>query len=284
MAVVSIGAFAAARIASNSAEPQEVAVIDQEEPEVSEAPKDSQSAEETEGSEGEDSQPVEEAEEEVSYSYIFSNMPVAAYEITGLGVGRFESVNEEEIYVDALFGDGGFYYDDPFVRLTPGENTFVLFCTYLMYEVNEEGYYSRISDITTIHSPSGSSQWEAIEYQCLLGLYYTFGDYSALYRMDANTYGYNEETYGGRINSVFFADDKKAKFDEIYHPDSPQNDAIYVVELKTYPDQVGYEDIDTVLAALINTFELHGATSVKEIPVEEALERCNVVVSEGDAD
>ena len=41
-----------------------------------------------------------EPEEEIPISFIFSHMPVAAYEVTGLGVGRFESVFEEEIYVE----------------------------------------------------------------------------------------------------------------------------------------------------------------------------------------
>ena len=295
MAVVGIGAFVATRIASNSTEPQEVATIEgvnnQDETESPSdesgaqdvAEEDSQPVEGTEGSEGENSQPAEEAEEEAIVSYIFSDMPVTAYEVTGLGVGRFESVNEGEVY-DEL---DDMYLNSPFVRLTPGENTFVVFCTHVMYG-NEDGHDVRLSEDTTIHSPSGSSQWEAITYTCLPSSFKTLGDFSVLYRMDTNTeyttYAYSEETSGGGFNSAFYPNEEHVTFAEIYHPDSLQNDAIYVVRLETYLGSISSSEIDTVLARLIKTFEDLGATSVKEIPVEEALERCNVVVSEGDAD
>ena len=285
VAVVSIGAFVATRIASNSVEPQEVAVIDQEEPEVSK--EDSQPAEETEGSEGEDSQSDEEAEEEVSfpYSYIFSDMPVAAYEITGLGVGRFESVNEEMIYFkgDTIYfegeDEGGYNFGNyPFIRLTPGENTFVLFCM----QGDEEGVMDMSA--ATIHSPSGSSQWEAITYSSE-PYGYTFGDFTNIQRARKP---YNEEDDDGSVYSYFIPFMKMLAFAEIYHPDSPQDDTIYVIEVNMYPDDVvsawsaSYDGIDDYLAELINVFEELGATSVEEISVEEALERYNIVVSEGD--
>ena len=288
VAVVSIGAFAAARIASNSAEPQEVADIDQEEPEVSE--EDSQFAEETEGSEGEDSQQDEEVEEKVSfpYSYIFSDMPIAAYEITGLGVGRFESVNEEMIYIkedDTLYfegeDEGGYNFGNyPFIRVTPGENTFVLFC--MQGDEGRDMYQSE----TTIHSPSGSSQWEAIRYRSE-SYGYRFRDLTDIVRDKKPS---SEEEYDGSVYSYFFPFMKMLAFDEIYHPDSPQDDTIYVIEVNVYPDDVvsawsaSYDGIDDYLAELINVFEELGATDVKEISVEEALERYNIMVSEGDAD
>lgn len=263
-------------------------IIDQEEPEVSEAPKeDSQSAEETEGSEGEDAQSDEEAEEEVSfpYSYIFSDMPVAAYEITGLGVGRFESVNEEMIYFkgETIYfegeDEGGYNFGNyPFIRLTPGENTFVLFCM----QGDEEGVMDMSA--ATIHSPSGSSQWEAITYTSE-PMGYTFGDFTNIERARNP---FNEEKHDGSVYSYFIPFMEMFAFAEIYHPDSPQDDTIYVIGVNVYSDDVvsswseSYDEIDDYLARLINTFEGLGATDVKEISVEEALERCNVVVSEGE--
>ena len=294
MAVVGIGAFVATRIVSNSTEPQEVATIEgvnnQDETESPSdesgaqdvAEEDSQPVEGTEGSEGENSQPAEEAEEEAIVSYIFSDMPVTAYEVTGLGVGRFESVNEGEVY-DEL---DDMYLNSPFVRLTPGENTFVLFC---MQRFEDDEGYSLPS--ATIHSPSGSSQWEAITYEHpYIYTFKTLGDFSVLVRQDTNseykTYVYNEETLDGGFIGVADPTSQWIEFAEIYHPDSPQDDTIYVIQAYAFPGakEAGYDIIENVFARMANTFEELGATSVKEIPVEEALERCNVVVSEGDAD
>lgn len=294
VAFVGIGAFVATQIVSNSAEPQGPSAIeevfDQEEPEASETPEeDSQYAEETEGSEGEDSQFAEEAEEEVSfpYSYIFSDMPIAAYEITGLGVGRFESVNEEMIYFkgDTIYfegeDEGGYNFGNyPFIRRTPGENTFVLFCM----QGDEEGVMEKSA--ATIHSPSGSSQWEAITYTSE-PISYTLGDFTNITRARKPI---NEEDDDGSVYSYFIPFMEMFAFAEIYHSDSPQDDTIYVIEVNVYSDDVvsswseSYDEIDDYLARLINVFEGLGATSVEEIPVEEALERYNIVVSEGDAD
>lgn len=283
VAIVGLGAFAAAQIGSGSAELQEPPaieeVIDQEEPEAPE--EDSQLADGTEDSEGEDSQPVEEAEEEASISYIFSHMPVAAYEVTGLGVGRVESVNEGEIYYEL----GDYYFNAPLVRLTPGENTFVLFCIrgdVEVRDVDEWGGYVTIG--ATIHSPSGSSQWEAITYACMEIDPQTLGDFSTLERHDTGDYYvYDEETYDGRILSDVDPWLKWIEFAEIYHPDSPQDDTIYAIAVEAYYYGDDYDEIDNFVARMVEAFEDLGATAVKEIPVEEALERCNVVVSEGDA-
>ena len=288
--VVGLGVFGAIQIASNSAESQEAAVIedvtDQEEPEASDAPEgDSQSAEGTEGSEGEDSQSDEEAEEEVSfsYSYIFSDMPIAAYEVTGLGVGRFESVNEEMIYFkgDTIYfegeDEGGYCFGNyPFIRRTPGENTFVLFCM----QGDEEGMLNMLS-ATTIHSPSGSSQWEAITYTSE-PYSYTFGSFSSITRARNP---FNEEKYDRSLCSYFDPVSTIFGFAEIYHPDSPQDDTIYVIEVNehAYAVSEGYDEIDKILARMVNVFEELGATDVKEIPVEEALAKYNVVISEGAA-
>ena len=243
-----------------------------------------QSLDGTEGSEGEDSQSVKEADEKASISYIFSHMPVAAYEVTGLGVGRFESVYEGEFYSEEYDG----YFSGPLVRLTPGENTFVLFCipgdvdTVWTESIWGDGWYSNIG--AAIHSPSGSSQWEAITYTCSDGIIPDVEGFSKFMREDTSDYYvYNEETYDGRIFSLVDPWLKWIRFAEIYHPDAQQDDSIYAIEVEAYPESEDYEEVYDVLARMINAFEDLGATAVKEIPVEEALKRCNAVVSEGGA-
>lgn len=239
------------------------------------------------GTEGEKSQSVGEAEEEASISYIFSHMPVAAYEVTGLGVGRFESVYEEEFY----FEEYNEYFSGPLVRLTPGENTFIIFCipgdvdTVWTESIWGDGYGWDSPIGATIHSPSGSGQWEAITYTCSDGVIPDIEGFSKFMREDTSDYYvYNEETYDGRIFSLVDPWLKWIRFAEIYHPDAQQNDAIFAIEVEAYPDSEDYEEVDDVLARMINAFEDLGATNVMEIPVEKALEKCNVVVSEGDAD
>ena len=225
-----------------------------------------------------------EQEEEAVISYIFSHMPVTAYEVTGLGVGRFESIHDEEVFIefeDGDDGDGeGYYTNPPYVRLTPGENTFILFCIPGDVELTlyENGGFSTIG--AAIHSPSGSSQWEAITYECdMYGP--TLEGFAVLPRHDNENY--NEETYDGRTDTLVDPLNSWLQFAEIYHPDAQQNDAIYVVEVYGYPDtEIDYLQIDSILAHVIDVFEDHGATAVKEISVEEALERCHVVVSESD--
>lgn len=300
VAVVGIGAFVATRIASNSAEPQEVSTIeDVNNQEETESPSDEsgtqdpaeedlQLAEGAEGSEGEDSQFAEEAEEEEEEGpifYIFSHMPIAAYEVTGLGVGRFESVWEEEIFVEYEGGEGGFYFNDPFIRLTPGENTFVIFCIPGDVELTlyENGGFSTKG--AAIHSPSESGQWEAITYKCSDGYIPELEGFSKLLRRETDAYAYDEETREGRIRSIIDPVQAWIQFAEIYHPDAPQNDAIYVIEAYGYPDaQADFLKLDGILAHLATTFEDLGATSVREIPVEKALKRCHASVAEGDAD
>ncbi|MBD5460081.1 MAG: hypothetical protein HDR26_03940 [Lachnospiraceae bacterium] len=137
----------------------------------------------------------------------------------------------------------------------------------------EEVYIST----TAIQSPSGSGQWEAVRYSCLDG-YIEMVNFSLLTRQDADTY--DEETYGGRFYGLIDYWMKWICFSEIYHPDAPQNDAIYVIDAIAFSYEGVQDDMDDVLAGMVETFERLGATSVEEIPVEEALERCNVVVSE----
>ena len=231
---------------------------------------------------------AEPEEEEAPISFIFSDMPVAAYEVTGLGVGRFESILDEDIFIEwkdvleeweDMEGEG-YYAHYPYVRLTPGENTFVIFCIPGDVELTFDEYGGFVARGATIHSPSGSGQWEAITYVCnMYGP--TLEGFAILSRYDNENY--NEETYDGRTDTLVDPLNSWLQFAEIYHPDAQQNDAIYVVEVYGYPDSTeDYLQIDGILAHVIDVFEDHGATTVKEIPVEEALERCHVVVSESD--
>lgn len=177
----------------------------------------------------------------------------------------------------------------PLVRLTPGENTFVIFCIPGDAETTwrEDGAYSTVG--ANIHSPSGSSQWEAITYFSSDSSQETEG-FALLERRDTNnseydTYAYDEETFDGRTFSLNDPWMKWIRFAEIYHPDAQQDDTIYAIEVMAYPPEFGdYEEIDIVLERLVNTFEDLGATNVQEIFVEEALKRFHIIVSEEDAD
>lgn len=102
--------------------------------------------------------------------------------------------------------------------------------------------------------------------------------------MKSDYYVYDEETYDGRTESLVDPWLNWIRFAEIYHSDAQKDDTIYVIEVEASgSEEDGYDQMDNVLASMIMTFEELGATNVKEISVEEALERCNVVVSESDA-
>lgn len=236
---------------------------------------DSQSAEEPEDSVQETSQPTEEADEEsdeeASTSYIFSDMPVAAYEVTGLGVGRSESIYEEDIV------DGSNVYHIPLVKLTPGENTFILFCM----EGDDAGEYS--VSASAIQSPSGSSKWEAVTYTCLDMLIDPVPEgCSILARQETDKYAYDEATYSGCFFSLVDPWLDWIRFAEIYHSDAQQDDTIYVIDVAPSIYDEEYDDVDEMLAGMEHAFDVLGG-KLKEIPVEEALKRCSVTVSEGGA-
>lgn len=242
-----------------------------------ESPTDSQPTEapqsteaETQGTSEESPQPTEEPEE-VTASYIFSDMPIAAYEVTGLGLGPNEAFYNERI-IDAE--DGYDYGIVQFVRLTPDENTRILFC----FEGADENSY--MSD-ATVHSPSGVGQWEANQYTCLDYFVNPMPEgYSELTR---SGYHYKEESDGGEFQSMIDAWRKWILFAELYHPDAPQEDTIYVIQAVPYAYDENYDKAEEVAGSLAEAFERLGAT-LNEIPVEEALERCNAVVSEEGAD
>lgn len=229
---------------------------------------DSQSTEEGTESTAEESQPIE---EEADYSYIFSDMPIAAYEVTGLGVGL-----DAEVYTENIIDpeDGYDFGVVPLVKLD-SSNTFVIFC--LLGTQDEESYIST----ATIHSPSGSSPWEANEYTCSDGMIpevegYTCGSPCLM------KYGYNndEEDWDGCFESLIDPWTEYIRFAEIYHPDAPQEDTIYVIEALAWIGDEDYDEPEEVTAAMVSIFEHIGATNVQEIPVEEALERFNIIVSE----
>ena len=125
-------------------------------------------------------------------------MPVAAYEVTGLGIGRFESVYEEHI-IDEDGYDNGII---PLIRLTPGENTFVLFC--IPGDPDEvvtgdwDSLWAYVS-LATIHSPSGSGLWEATTYTSRDMYIPETEGFSSFTRAET---GYNEETYDAHIDTL----------------------------------------------------------------------------------
>lgn len=239
------------------------------------SPAESQPAEEE--SEGETeavSQSAEDsAEEEAaddSASYIFTEMPIAAYEVTGLKVGPDETFYDEPIEED---------FKIPFVEL--GDNTFILYCLPGGDQADEngDGDGNGISRLAAIQSPSGSGSWEAHTY--------TTGDYSDEYvpegysrfsRYEYEEYGdFTEETYDGRFSSWVDPWLNYIRFCEISHPDALQADTIYAIEIATISE--ADKDQEAMLSAVTAAFEEGGAT-LSEILVEDALARNNIVVSE----
>ena len=105
-------------------------------------------AEQTKAPEEETTQP---SEEPVEVRYIFSDRPLAAYEVTGLDLKNVYDGN----YTEA---DGSDYGPLPIAKLTPGENPFIIFC--MPAEDNPD--YPR--SVATVRSPAGSGQWEGMAY------------------------------------------------------------------------------------------------------------------------
>lgn len=223
-----------------------------------------------EGSESteEETESTVEEETSVSASYIFSDMPIAAYEITGLGVGP-----DAEVYAENIIDpeDGYDMGVVPLVKLDPS-NTFILFCI----QGADEDYIS----VATIHSPSGSSQWEANRYTCLDVAVPEIEGYSSGFTCLTKQGIYDEERLSGSIESIVDPWTEYIRFAEIYHLDAPQKDTIYVIEVVPYLYDENYDEVGEVMTAMASTFEHMGATNVQEIPVEEALEKCNIIVSE----
>ena len=243
-----------------------------------ESPADSQPTEtpqstevETQDSVEESPQPTEEPEEEVSASWIFSEMPIAAFEITGWGAGPDIPVYDEHV-IDPEDGyDYGVYQ---YVQLTPSENTFVLYCFSGGDDLDNEKYGISLS---AIHSPSGSSPWEGNYYSCFDG---GIDLVPEGWVWIEKYYGGLSEKGGGQFISLVDPWTKYIRFSEIFHSDAPQPDTIYAIEVTTFMgSQDEYEVEENVVSAMVEAFEERGAT-VQEIPVEDALARNNIIVSE----
>ena len=225
----------------------------------------------TQGPGGSTSQPTEEPKDEppqpteepqATVSYIFSARPVAAFEVTGLDL---HSIYDEP-YTDA----DGHTYELPIVKLTPGENSFIIFCMQADFETMGEGFAS------TVHSPAGSSPWEAQIYSCFDVIIDPVPEGYAL--LQRGYYSYNEEAYSGGYDSLMDAILHYISFSELYHPDAARNDSICVVDIAPFPGFPGLDTIEGVAAAVADTFTDLGAAA-KQIPVDEALARCHIEVS-----
>lgn len=231
--------------------------------------------EETDGSTEEDSQSTEESEdsaeeepEENTASYIFSQMPVAAYEVKGWKIGP----DEEDLYRDDT-DDGDYML---FMELTSDEeNTFILYCLPGGDQSDGRKEYG-VSQSAAIQSPAGSSLWEAHTY--------TTGDYHDMYvpegcsrfsRMRSSDF--SEETYEGRFGSMVDPWTIYIRFSEIFHPDAPEKDTIYAIEIVSI-NEASYDEA-AIVSAMIKSFEWGGAT-LSEISVEDALAKDNIIVAE----
>lgn len=226
----------------------------------------------TESTAGDASQPTEEAEEEAECSYIFSDMPIAAYEITGWGVDPDIPVYDKNI-IDPE--DGYDYGVMEYVQLTPSENTFVLYCFSGGDDSNNGADYG--VSLSTVHSPSGSSPWEANYYSCLDG-----GEdlVPEGWVWIVKYYGGISEADGGRFISMVDPWHYYIRFSEIFHSDASEPDTIHVIEVETFVDyHDGHETEEDVILKMIAAFEERGAT-VKEISVEEAMAKDKIIVAE----
>ena len=220
-------------------------------------------AEQTRAPEGEGPQPTEGPAAETA-SYIFSDRPAAAYEVTGLDLQNIYDGH----YIDADGYDNGTL---PLVKLTPGENSFIIFC--MLGDENEPDTYKSIS---TVRSPAGSGKWEARTYSCLDILVDPVPEGCAL--LEREDYIYTEEDYGGRFTSLLDPWLDWILFAEIYHPDAPQDDAVYAITVMPYSFDEDHDELDEVLASVVNSFAALGGAAA-EIPLDEALARCRVEVS-----
>lgn len=215
-------------------------------------------------------QPAEPTQpEETPVSYIFSDMPIAAYEVTGLSVGLDAEVNQENIYeprIDDYIGAV------PLVKLDPSKS-FLLICT-LRTEGDEYD-----PSIVKIHSPEGSGPWSATLYGCHDNSFPEIEGYSSGYPAlsKESSYTYTEADKDGSFYSLNDPWTQFIDFVEIWHPGA--SDAIHVIEIKTYDYDDTFDEISENQAALVETLKALGATDVREVPVEEALTRCNIVVS-----
>ena len=219
------------------------------------------------------SQPTENAgdetpqptEEPAAVNFIFSARPVAAYEVTGLDLKNVYEGN----YIDKAGDDFGPIH---FVKLTPGENSFILFCIYSDDE-------SMLHSGATIHSPAGSSRWEGKTYSCFDTIIDNLPEGYTLLEKNFwdGEYVFNEAQVGGEYYSTLDVWLNWIQFAELYHPDAAQDDSIYVIDVIPYSEMEEFDTVEECLGSLVKTFAGLGATAT-EIPVDEALARCHIEV------
>ena len=216
-------------------------------------------AQPTENAGTEAPQPMEEPPAAVNF--IFSARPVAAYEVTGFDL--------HSIYDEPYTDSEGHTYELPIVKLTPGENSFIIFCMQADFETLGDGFTA------TVRSPAGSSRWEAQIYSCFDVIIDPVPEGYAL--LQRGYYSYDEEAYGGGYDSLMDPALHYISFSELYHPDAAQNDSICVVDVAPFPGLPGIDTIEGAAAAVADTFVELGGTAI-QIPVDEALAMCHVEV------
>ena len=221
--------------------------------------------EQTKDPEGDGSQPSEEPA--AAASFIFSDRPVAALEVTGLDLKNVYEGN----YIDKAGDDFGPIH---FVKLTPGENSFILFCIYSDDE-------SMLHSGATIHSPAGNSQWEGKTYSCFDTIIDNLPEGYTLLEKNFwdGEYVFNEAQDGGEYYSTLDVWLNWIQFAQLYHPDAAQDDSIYVIDVIPYSFDEKFDTVEECLGSLVKTFAELGA-SATEIDVDEALARCRVEVSQ----
>ena len=221
-------------------------------------------AEQTKDPDGEAPLPTEEPQAAVSF--IFSDRPVAAFEVTGFDLHSTYEGN----YIDLAGDDFGPIH---FVKLTPGENSFILFCIYSDDE-------SMLHSGATIHSPAGSGQWEGKTYSCFDTIIDNLPEGYTLLEKNFwdGEYVFNEAQEGGEYYSTLDVWHDWIQFAQLYHPDAAQDDSIYVIDVIPYSFDEAFDTVEECLGSLVNTLAILGA-SATEISVDEALARCGVEVS-----
>ena len=240
-----------------------------EPPVTASQPETSQPAEPTQPETPQPDEPTQ--PEKTPASYIFSEMPVAAYEVTGLSVGLDAEVYQEHIFEQEFNEDIGVI---PLVKLDPSKK-FLLICTQRA-EVDD---YVRSS--VTIHSPEGSGLWSATIYGCHDYGFPEIEGYSSGYPAlsKESRYTITESDHNGEFDSLNDPWTEYITFSEIWHSGASPEDVIHVIEIKTYDYDDSFDELDEVKDALVQTLMAVGAVDVQEIPVEEALTRCSIVIS-----
>ena len=86
-----------------------------------------------------------------------------------------------------------------------------------------------------------------------------------------DSYLYQEEADGAHYYSTLWVD--WIMFTRLYHPDAARDDAICVIDVMPYEEEL--TTVDECLAELVNCFTALGG-AVTQIDVDEAMARCGV--------